>query len=339
MAGLLSAWSRGGGGRDPMRESAALTTVYLLEQNQKFERFMQQKVDELETRVAAQQARLSSRVETAEWERWAALEAVEDLAGLPVQPASAAGATPGFETPFGSDLAEEVAALPAAAALEASPDVEEAAAPDYWTLLGGAASTEADPRLDPPAAAVAAPAEAADRPVTPETQREAAPDDIAPVSVGGGEAQMGPADRAVPRAEAEAFPAGPGDRSAVAEALEPTQDEAGDDGPLPSSPGNLTEAFAPPAAAETGEIWPEWAEDGLELLIELPVGADGVDVEPGGEPDESPGQGAAAGLEPETAGPGAAAQAARLRPEGDEADSEEAAWVVPLPAGEKDDWT
>ena len=70
MAGILSALGRGNQKKDPMRESAALTTVYLLEQNQKFEQFMRQKVDELESRVAAQQARLSTR----EIETWSGQE-------------------------------------------------------------------------------------------------------------------------------------------------------------------------------------------------------------------------------------------------------------------------
>ena len=77
MAGILSALGRGNQKKDPMRESAALTTVYLLEQNQKFEQFMRQKVDELESRVAAQQARMSTREEVEERELWAALESFE----------------------------------------------------------------------------------------------------------------------------------------------------------------------------------------------------------------------------------------------------------------------
>lgn len=77
MAGILSALGRGNQKKDPMRESAALTTVYLLEQNQKFEQFMRQKVDELESRVAAQQARLSTRAEVEERELWAAMESFE----------------------------------------------------------------------------------------------------------------------------------------------------------------------------------------------------------------------------------------------------------------------
>lgn len=77
MAGILSALGRNKPKRDPMRESAALTTVYLLEQNRKFEQFMRQKVDELEVRVAAQQARLSTREETEEQELWEALESFE----------------------------------------------------------------------------------------------------------------------------------------------------------------------------------------------------------------------------------------------------------------------
>ena len=66
MTGILSTLGRNKQKKDPMRESAALTTVYLLEQNRKFKVFMRQKVEELETRVAAQQARLATRAEAEE---------------------------------------------------------------------------------------------------------------------------------------------------------------------------------------------------------------------------------------------------------------------------------
>jgi hypothetical protein len=78
MTGILSTLGRNKQKKDPMRESAALTTVYLLEQNRKFEVFMRQKVEELETRVAAQQARLATKEEAEEQELWAALESFEE---------------------------------------------------------------------------------------------------------------------------------------------------------------------------------------------------------------------------------------------------------------------
>ena len=52
-----------GGGSDAIRQSTSLTMAYLLAQNRKFERYMRQKVEELEARVAAQQARLAAREE------------------------------------------------------------------------------------------------------------------------------------------------------------------------------------------------------------------------------------------------------------------------------------
>ena len=57
--GILAKFRRDADSQDAIRESAALTTVYLLEMNQKFEYFMREKVVELEGRVAQQQARLS----------------------------------------------------------------------------------------------------------------------------------------------------------------------------------------------------------------------------------------------------------------------------------------
>jgi hypothetical protein len=48
-----------GAGPDAMRESASLTTAYLLEQNRKFEAFMREKIAQLESRVTVQHSRLS----------------------------------------------------------------------------------------------------------------------------------------------------------------------------------------------------------------------------------------------------------------------------------------
>ena len=56
--GFLNAF-RGKGSNDAMRQTTSLTMAYLLEQNTCFEAYMRQKVEELEARVAAQQARVS----------------------------------------------------------------------------------------------------------------------------------------------------------------------------------------------------------------------------------------------------------------------------------------
>jgi hypothetical protein len=147
MAGILSAFGRGAQKKDPMRESAALTTVYLLEQNQKFERFMQQRVDELESRVAAQQARLSTREEAEERELWAALEAggETDEVMAPLEPV--ADDESGSETPF--DTGDEPAewAIPAPQAPVPSIGPEGEAVPDYLALMGGAVEAEAESSL------------------------------------------------------------------------------------------------------------------------------------------------------------------------------------------------
>ena len=57
---LTTALGRGSRSSDAMREAAAQTTVILLAQNEKFELFMRQKVEELQARVTAQGARLST---------------------------------------------------------------------------------------------------------------------------------------------------------------------------------------------------------------------------------------------------------------------------------------
>ena len=65
MSRLLARF-RNGDNSQGIRQSTALTTVYLLEMNRKFESFMRDKVEELEGRVAAQQARLSTKAEMAD---------------------------------------------------------------------------------------------------------------------------------------------------------------------------------------------------------------------------------------------------------------------------------
>jgi hypothetical protein len=135
-----------------MRESAALTTVYLLEQNQKFEQFMRQKVDELESRVAAQQARLSTREEVEERELWAALESFEahpeehtaaapmpdhQISGDQLQPVTANDMLAGDE---GSDNDVEIEA-----AYEPVPEVEPEEVPDYLALMSGAVTEATAP--------------------------------------------------------------------------------------------------------------------------------------------------------------------------------------------------
>jgi hypothetical protein len=159
MAGILSALGRGNQQKDLMRESAALTTVYLLEQNQKFEQYMRQKVDELESRVAAQQARLSTRAETEERELWAALESFE------VPP----DATRTAEEPGMDDMVIENVPEPEDELMDwdDSPGVEEPLnagstaepeeIPDYLALMSGAVMEPAgpdgiEPEIDPPGA-------------------------------------------------------------------------------------------------------------------------------------------------------------------------------------------
>lgn len=57
---LQNLLQRGRGGADPLRESAALTTVYLQEQNKKFEAFVRDKIAELESVVSGLEARAAT---------------------------------------------------------------------------------------------------------------------------------------------------------------------------------------------------------------------------------------------------------------------------------------
>ena len=135
MAGILSALGRGKPQTDPMRASAALTTVYLLEQNQKFEQFMRRKVEELEARVAAQQARLSSREQAEERELWAALTSFE-APPVPLVAAAEVSSEPNFareDEPEGWDGVSpvETASIPAGEETwESVAPVESAFGPD-----------------------------------------------------------------------------------------------------------------------------------------------------------------------------------------------------------------
>jgi hypothetical protein len=354
MAGILSSLGRSGGKRDPMRESAALTTVYLLEQNQKFERFMQQRVDELESRVVAQQARLSTRAEAAERELWAALEAVEDPDDAPAQAAPVVDGDPGFEAPFdiGDERSAWTEALPAPTAGEEASELpigtKVEAMPDYLTLLGGAVTpSEDDNRIDifeavtrgtaePEGEIIpaASPDEANGHPATNQMAGEAPPDDSDAVSGVAGENETVPADRAGPSPEAEGIMAWPGNRLTIAEANEPLNDVSMGEGNSASSAQDFTEASeeaveivpwveafsgSPPDSDEADEIWPEMEGDKVELLAWHLAGADD---------------------EPLSSVPGALDHSEMLASEGLEAEAEdEDTWEAALPEGQKDDWT
>jgi|GEM_PF-7082876 len=141
MAGILSAFNRRNQKKDPMRESAALTTVYLLEQNQKFEHFMRQKVDELESRVAAQQARLSTREEAEERELWAAMESFEEaedtMTEIPEVDEGNTTAVTKVDVDVNLATGDAFPTLDIEAGPEPVTENEPEEIPDYLTLMGG----------------------------------------------------------------------------------------------------------------------------------------------------------------------------------------------------------
>ena len=146
MPTFLNLFRRPPADRDAMRESTALTTVYLLELNQKFEGYMRRKVEELEGRVSAQQARYTSA----------------SIVGEEPRPVEVAGA--GFEAddsfdfdssellvePLGSteadsnDVSLPQMAAPSPASSAAEPVAEIT---DYLSLLGG--TSPSDPGRSP----------------------------------------------------------------------------------------------------------------------------------------------------------------------------------------------
>lgn len=261
MAGILSAFGRGAQKKDPMRESAALTTVYLLEQNRKFERFMQQRIDELESRVAAQQARLSTREEAEERELWAALEAGGDVDEVmaPLEPVTENEPEP--ETPFdtGDEPVGWPEAVPAPQAPVPSTKPEGEAVPDYLALMGGAVEAEAKAEVESSLAL----ASASDEETFPADQNEP-PDDI-------------PVDE-------EELPSPAGD-------FTEQTDETAEIVPW-------MEAFsvAAPDSDEADALWPELEGDEFELL----AGADDEPLTPGSAPavDRSTGLDESAGPPP-----------------------------------------
>lgn len=227
MAGILSAFGRGAQKKDPMRESAALTTVYLLEQNRKFERFMQQRIDELESRVTAQQARLSTREEAEERELWAALEAGGEADEMiaPLEPV--ADDEPGSEALF--DSGDELVGWPEAVLAPQAPvpstKPEGEAVPDYLALMGGAVEAKAEVESSL--------ALASDEETFPADQNEP-PDDV-PVD-----------ERELPS------PAG--------DFTEQTEETA------EIVPWMEAFSLAPPDSDEADNLWPELEGDEFELL-------------------------------------------------------------------------
>jgi len=111
---LTTALGRGARSSDAMREAAAQTTVILLAQNEKFELFMRQKVEELQARVTAQGARLSTAGEGEVEDLFDELSESEEL--------------PAFESSEEAELSLDEVPL-------TEPGMDEV--PDYLALMRG----------------------------------------------------------------------------------------------------------------------------------------------------------------------------------------------------------
>jgi hypothetical protein len=160
MSNLLARF-RNGDNSQGIRQSTALTTVYLLEMNRKFEGFMQDKVEELEGRVAAQQARLSAKPETADvdWDDTLIEEEVNPVDELewrrdvvPIVDVISEPAPPlaGTETTISTNRDAPIIEGPT---LEHEPETEPeepAEIPDYMTLLVGD-QTDVEAEVEEPA--------------------------------------------------------------------------------------------------------------------------------------------------------------------------------------------
>ena len=118
MPRLFSAFK--GNAPDPIRQSASLTMAALLEQNRKFEAFMRRKVEDLEARVVAQQARLSEGSLDADFTPPAAAAPEESFSGFPAETDDVVAAAveagpasvPPWQAAFGLEGAEPVPFAP-----------------------------------------------------------------------------------------------------------------------------------------------------------------------------------------------------------------------------------
>jgi hypothetical protein len=216
---------------EAMRQSATLTTAYLLEQNRKFEAFMRARIAKLEGRVAGQQARVTARAEQETGGDW---EPGEEEASLAAQ----AGVR---------DAIPQVSIEPLAALDEDDwdePPVEANEPPDRLAELKSSPPTLEDVEApDRDKAEEQIPGEQAGAGATPPAEAEEPP--------GWQAVLVGPSLAAAPKAEAQ-----PGASEAVREI---PGEEAGARGPLEAEP---VAAGRPDPGEETGEV--QSGESGAE---------------------------------------------------------------------------
>jgi hypothetical protein len=361
-----------------MQESAALTTVYLLEQNQKFEQYMRQKVDELESRVAAQQARLSSRAEAEEREMWTALEPFGEFdettpESEPAAPTTGSMVEVEIDLNTQKDLSEwdeEIPGEPIENPLEPTTVNEPEPLPDYLTLMGGTMPLQSAEMATEEVVTDPSAAQPAIDELDNVTQDEAVEDiptgAIDPVWL---EAEtITVADEVVTTADPPPLPAEVHEDSGVPDAVAVTAD-IGSHTILPAHDGDqdaehLEEIvpwvesfpFVSSVDDQPDETWAETEADTVELLANQEVGWDeAAQVQPlpldytapefvtfADEETANAAQGAAVESEPKS-DPDAIS-----RPEGSDLSSttnlatdeaEPATWQRPLSAGKKGEWT
>jgi hypothetical protein len=257
---------------EAMRQSATLTTAYLLEQNRKFEAFMRARIAELEGRVAGQQARLTARTEQ---ETGAAGELGEEEASLAAQ----AGVR---------DVIPQVSIEPLAALGEDDwdePPVEANEPSDRLAELKSSPPTpEGVEAPDRDEAEEAIPGEQAGARAAPPAEAEEPP--------GWQAVLVGPSPVKPPAAtapEAEAQP------DASEEVREIPGGEAGARGPMEAEPiaveeldpGEETDQLRDedsPALAGMVPAWMSGLEDDKDETVRLSEGAAGSDSPPTGQP-------------------------------------------------------
>jgi hypothetical protein len=264
-----------------MRESASLTTAYLLEQNRKFEGFIREKISTLESRVNVQRSRLSLKALEEE-------EPGQELGGFGDQDQSAARPEP--EAPYlGTldmvdfrDLAGEIDAEASPVAVASLDDWDAADAPPAGGPPRAAAETQREPAqpaapADWMAALIGAPASQP----SSRSQAAAPAPGTEPPAV---EADEGEAVQV--RAPSAKLPAVAGEDLAEAEAQAPLAEP-------PAGEEDLLKAEANPSIAETagaGEALPE-AGTGQVIKTQMsPVRLAAVpsDVAPEAEREHAP---------------------------------------------------
>jgi hypothetical protein len=330
MTNIWTSLRGGGDSQEAIRRSTAMTTVYLLEMNRKFEAYMRQTVETLEARVAAQEARTSaSGAEAAKPaardEAWAEeVVPVEDV-GREVDRGGAMS-TPMRGMVPAADEASSVVAEENIAPLTAPGEPETV--PDYMSLLGASIDSETETAADEVPAEDVAPTSAS----APGEEEALGSEGTAVNGLGVaspedglfGEGLAADAPLAQLEEESRITPAPPDELAIEA-------DDVSDEWEVTQGHGEAD--------------WPELMEI-VPLLPEMAIVGSTVTVSEAMAPADQAGGDELLFVPVAGVKQGSNAAESKVVPAGleeagwpDETDEEDDQWEMPLPAGRKGDWT